>query len=55
MVASDVSVVILCTSIRIFHKVTNPHEAPLNCEEIPFIHIRARTAIFWRSYARPKS
>lgn len=38
MAANDVSVVILCTSIRIFHKVTNPHEALLHCEKIHFIH-----------------
>ena len=38
MAANDASVVILCTSIRIFHKVTNPHEALLHCEKIHFIH-----------------
>ncbi len=38
MAANDVSVVILCTSIRIFHKVTNPHEALLHCEKIHFIY-----------------
>ena len=38
MAANDASVVILCTSIRIFHKVTNPHEALLYCEKIHFIH-----------------
>ena len=51
MAANDASVVILCTSIRIFHKVTNPHEALLHCEKIHFIYTFSLSSRSRWSYA----